>query len=306
MRLPSGATNSTPDPSWPANKRQRLRPVDLASRSPHFWATLDADSVRPYLPDLPILLPVASFQRRDYQLKRPPRLALHSAPVAVDTGAFAWLHSFTTYHFSAPQFAEWIDGVRPPVSWAVIPDRPTEDLCGPQEVRRAQAETTEAIVHVLETLLDVPWAWTPVLQGRTVEDYLRHAVELAGILYDLAAVYRKRGLTFRVGLGSICRRGQASEIHRIVASVATVLPGIPLHLFGAKVDVLNRWGNRPQTVVSCDSAAWNGRFGTDIPFINAERRRLGLSQREYGLQIALPRYATRVEATFSQTLLSLA
>src|SRR5207244_151955 len=86
--------------------------------------------------------------------------------------------------------------------------------------------------HVLETLLDVPWSWTPVLQGRTVEDYLRHAVELAGILYDLAAVYRKRGLTFRVGLGSICRRGQASEIHRIVASVATVLPGIPLHLLG--------------------------------------------------------------------------
>ena len=35
-----------------------------------------------------------------------------------------------------------------------------------------------------------------VLQGRTVEDYLRHAVELAGILYDLAAVYRKRGLSF--------------------------------------------------------------------------------------------------------------
>ncbi len=40
--------------------------------------------------------------------------------------------------------------------------------------------------------------------------------------------------------------------------------------------------------------------------IDAERRRLGLSQREYALQIALPRYAARVEATFSQTLLSLA
>jgi hypothetical protein len=169
MRSLSGATNSTPDPSWPANKRQRLRAVDLASRSHHFWATLDADSVRPCLPDLPILLPVASFQRRDHQLKRPPRLALHSAPVAVDTGAFAWFRSFSTYHFSASQFADWIDGIRPPVSWAVIPDRPTEDLWGPLEVRRAQAETTEAIVHVLETLLDVPWSWTPALQGRTVE-----------------------------------------------------------------------------------------------------------------------------------------
>jgi hypothetical protein len=175
--------------------------VDLVSRSPHFWATLDADSVRPYLPDLPILLPVASFQRRDYQFRHPPRLPLCSAPVAVDTGAFAWFRSYSSYHFSAPQYAEWIDGVRPPVAWAVIPDQPTEDLCGPRDVRRAQAATTEAIVHVLATLLDVPWSWTPVLQGRTVEDYLRHAVELAGILYDLAAVYAQRRLSFRVGLG---------------------------------------------------------------------------------------------------------
>ena len=280
--------------------------ADPPSAGPaHFWATLDADSIRPYLPDVPVLLPIASFQRRDYQLRHPPRLALVAAPVAVDTGAFAWFRRYSTYHFSARQFADWIAGVRPPVSWAVIPDRPTEDLDDPCAVRRAQEQTTEAIVHILESLLDVPWSWTPVLQGRTLDDYLRHAIDLAGILYDLAAIHARRGQTFRVGLGSICRRGHVAEIRRIVAGVASVLPGLALHLFGAKLDVLDGWGNRPRAVQSCDSAAWNGRFGSDIPLIDAEHRRLGLFQRRYALQVALPRYAARVEAIFGQRLLPL-
>ncbi len=146
----------------------------------------------------------------------------------------------------------------------------------------------------------------PVLQGRTLDDYLRHAIDLAGILHDLAAVYTRRRQTFRVGLGSICRRNQVAEIRRIVAGVAAVLPGIPLHLFGVRLDVLAGWGRRPAAVLSCDSAAWNGRFGSDIPLVDAERRRLGLSQRQYALQVALPRYAARVEAIFDQRLLPLA
>jgi hypothetical protein len=269
----------------------------------HFWATLDADSVRPYLPEVPVMLPVASFQRHDYQLRRPPRLPLRQSSVAVDTGAFAWFRSFSTYHFSAMQFANWIAGVYPPVSWAVIPDRPTEDLPDPKAVRVAQVQTSDAIYLVLETLLDVPWSWTPVLQGRTVMDYLRHAVDLAAVLYDLAEIYRHRGQTFRVGIGSICRRDQTPEIRRIVAAVAAVLPGLPLHFFGAKLDVLTGWGSRPRTVMSCDSATWNGRFGRDIAAFDAERRRLGLSQRQFALRVMLPRYAARVEAAFDQRLL---
>lgn len=301
---------TSPDQQVQAARRSpriEQAPVPVTgSGARRFWATLDADSVRPYLPDLPVLLPVASFQRRDYQLRHPPRLPVIAAPVAVDTGAFAWFRNFTCYHFSAEQLADWIAGVRPRVQWAVIPDRPTEDLEGDRAIRRAQDQTTEAIVHVLDTLLDVPWCWTPVLQGRTLEDYLRHAIDLAGIIHDLAAVYASRGLSFRVGLGSLCRRGQSTEIRRIVAGVAAVLPGVPLHLFGAKLDVLAGWGNRPRTVVSCDSAAWNGRFGTDIPVLDAERRRFGLSQRQYTLQVALPRYAARVESLFDQQLLPFA
>ena len=69
----------------------------------HFWATLDADSIRPYLPNLPVLLAIASFQGRDYQLRHPPELPLSGAPVAVDSGAFMWFQRYTNYHFSAAQ-----------------------------------------------------------------------------------------------------------------------------------------------------------------------------------------------------------
>src|SRR5207247_9591249 len=117
--------------------------------------------------------------------------------------------------------------------------------------------------------------------------------------------YRRRRQSFRVGIGSICRRAQVPEIRRIVMDIAAALPGIPLHLFGAKLEVMKGWGNRPRTVISCDSAAWNGRFGAGIERFDAERMRRGLSQRQFALGVMLPRYASRVEAAFCQGLLPL-
>ncbi len=61
-------------------------------------------------------------------------------------------------------------------------------------------------------------------------DYLRHVIDLADVLYALADIYRRRRQSFRVGIGSICRRAQVPEIRRIVAAIAAVLPGIPLRL----------------------------------------------------------------------------
>jgi hypothetical protein len=88
-----------------------------------------------------------------------------------------------------------------------------------------------------------------------------HAIDLADILYQVRAVYAQSGPNLRVGIGSICHRGHVAEIRRIVAAIAAVLPGIPLHLFGAKLEVLAGW------------------LGTDIALINAERRPLGLTKR---------------------------
>ena len=58
-------------------------------------------------------------------------------------------------------------------------------------------------------------------------------------------LYRHRCQSFRVGIGSI---------RRIVTAIAAARPGIRLHLFGAKLEVMKGWGNLPRPVISCDSA----------------------------------------------------
>ena len=118
-----------------------------------------------------------------------------------------------------------------------------------------------------------------------------------------------------------CRRNSVAEILSIVSHVAQVLPGLRLHLFGVKLAVLHRTGYLPEAVVSVDSAAWTSRFGRHITVSSDEQRRtcrrcrlvaprswsgaptrcpkcggqLGVTQREYGLLVALPRYQARLE-----------
>jgi hypothetical protein len=103
--------------------------------------------------------------------------------------------------------------------------------------------------------------------------------------------------------------------------VANVLTGVPLHLFGVKLGLLQQTGYLPDAVVSLDSAAWSNRFGHDIDRSVDEQRRtcvpcrsvtsnrldrrpstcprcggpLGATQRQYTVLIALPRYTARVE-----------
>ena len=171
--------------------------------------------------------------------------------------------------------------------------------------------------------LSAGWCWCPVLQGQAVEDYLRHAVDVAGWVYELRDVYAARGQVgaFRVCLGSLCRRNAANKIRAIVRAVAAVLPDLPLHLFGVKLGLLRQAGRLSDAVASLDSAAWSGRFGRDLDRCTDEQRRtctacrvvvrprlgprptvcpgcggpLGASQREYTVLIALPRYRARVE-----------
>lgn len=53
-----------------------------------FYATLEESTLKSYRPDLPFMLPLASWWRRDVQLKRPPRLPSQMTHVAVDCGSY--------------------------------------------------------------------------------------------------------------------------------------------------------------------------------------------------------------------------
>lgn len=85
----------------------------------------------------------------------------------------------------------------------------------------------------------------PVLQGFTLADYERCAdlYDRAGV--DLAALPT-------VGLGSVCRRENTSEIGEIVA--AMVARGIRCHGFGCKEGAVRRYGDM---LASADSMAWS-------------------------------------------------
>src|SRR5579875_2423480 len=96
---------------------------------------------------------------------------------------------------------------------------------------------------------------------------------------------------FRVGIGTLCRRASPTLIHQVARMVSEILPGYPLHLWGVKLTLLQHAKPLPASVVSIDSAAWNGRFGPQIE----EQRHSGLTQREYAYRVALPAYLRKVE-----------
>ena len=110
------------------------------------------------------------------------------------------------------------------------------------------------------------------------------------LIEEMQRFYGPRS-SFRVGIGTLCRRASTQLIHEVVLAVSQVLPGVPLHLWGVKVGALQAPLALPDQVVSVDSAAWNGLFRRG----RTAWKQSGLSQRQYTLTVALPRYRARIE-----------
>jgi hypothetical protein len=87
----------------------------------------------------------------------------------------------------------------------------------------------------------------PVLQGWTVDDYLR-----CWELYYRAGVDLEWEDT--IGVGSVCRRQDTAEAGRIFRTLAAQLLPTSLHGFGVKADGLHAYGDCLQ---SADSMAWS-------------------------------------------------
>ena len=135
----------------------------------------------------------------------------------------------------------------------------------------------------------VSCCWLPIIQGRTLEQYVTHA-----------RAYQAAGLvTEYMGIGSLCRRTSLKAIRAIVGAVADELPGVRFHLFGVALRLLTQHVALHPAVASLDSAAWNGRFGFDIPAFNAAMEANWWSQRETAVRWALPRYAAKVAAALA-------
>lgn len=242
-----------------------------------FYATIDSDSVRSFMPDVPYMLPASSWSRKRM---KPPRLPAHVRHTAADCGGYVATKIWGEYRYSPAQYVDWLGSFRP--DWAAMMDYCCEpDL--PVVTRERQAKTTAQAYHFWTEYQRVPWVWVPTVQGWDVSDYLRHAKELRPLIDEMVEYYG-RDSAFRVGIGTLCRRAKSDTIRAVVRAVAWELPGVPLHLWGVKQRALNAalaW-----RIASVDSAAWNSRFGRDL-----ERcRQDGMTQRQYSYLVALPRY----------------
>jgi hypothetical protein len=255
-----------------------------------FYTTIDADSVRDYMPATPVLIPASSWHRRYGTLKTTP-LPEHVTERAGDPGGFVFtLRQKRDYPFSDGELAEWGEAMQ--LSWCATKDYCCEPeiTAGQGSVAERQQRTTEAAWRIWQAHSAAPFAWVPTIQGWEVEDYARHACELRSLIDEMRAHYGD-DLRWRVGIGTLCRRASPKMIRRVIAAVLNELGPTPIHLWGVKLDVLKSRVALPDGVVSVDSAAWNGRFGTGIEC----SRGSGLSQREYSYLVAHPEYVAKVE-----------
>lgn len=219
---------------------------------------------------------------------------------AADCGGFVATKKWNGNYIYTPE--QYVARLRTWIpDWAAMMDYCCENEIttgNPGIVRKRQEQTTEMAHHFWNMYRSEPWAWVPTIQGWEVEDYKRHVREMKPLIREMQAYYLQRdGVSseFRVGIGTLCARASAEMIRKVVIMVASELPGVPLHLWGVKLSVLQMPISIPQQVVSVDSGAWNGMWGKDRELW----KRSPYTQREWCFKVALPEYQAKIQAALS-------
>lgn len=271
-----------------------------------FYYTIDAGSVRDYMPSVPVLIPASSWANRNgYKgLPAKPRLPAHITEIAVDPGGFVFtMIQKRDYPFSDAELVEFATAMG--AQWCA-----TKDYCCEPEITENQGivcdrqhKTTDAAVRIWGSHKDAPFAWVPTVQGWEVDDYRTHARALRPLVEEMSAYYQDRDgeeSAFRVGIGTLCRRASPAMIRRVVMAVAQELPNVGFHLWGVKLTALRPNGKQrailPLSVKSADSAAWNGFFGRD----HEKWKGSGKRKLQYAYEDAMPEYGDKVERAVSQ------
>lgn len=167
---------------------------------------------------------------------------------ALDSGGFSELSLFGGWQTDAITYAHAVRRYRAEIGgldWAA----PQDWMCEPFMLDKTgftvadhQARTVASVLELRRLAPDLPFV--PVLQGWTLEDYLRCADLYGEAGIDLTTEHT-------VGVGSVCRRQSESEIEDICAVLAD--RGIALHGFGVKTLGL-RYARHLR---SADSMAWS-------------------------------------------------
>lgn len=260
-----------------------------------FYYTVAKSDLRPayaeFIPkDIALMVPASSYALNMDE----PAIPQGLTRTAADCGGFVATFKWGDYRYTPDQYVDWLETWRP--TWAATMDKCCEPEVG-GVVRERQEWTTDMAYHLWHFYRDTKWTWVPTVQGWEVEDYRRHARQLAPLINEMRTHYA--GAEFRVGIGTLCRRASVKMIHEVVNVVANELPGVPLHLWGVKLGALQSKQGLPKQVVSVDSGAWNGMFGKGIEVARAERKAKGLTKAKHTWTLLLPRYQAKVDAALN-------
>lgn len=227
----------------------------LGTHKPGWLATIDwrhgliDDLDEVYLPNgepFREIPPLFVSWRRLVERKRPIRAR---GRWALDSGAFTMITKFGRWTCSPADYAadarRWQLEIGN-LDFAATQDWPCEDAAlkaSNRTIEEHQALTIRSFLELRDIEPEVPWI--PVLQGRLVDDYLRHvdAYDKAGVPLDRLPL---------VGLGSMCRRQATKEADVVIRRVAA--EGLSLHGFGLKFGGLLRASTALKSV---DSTAWS-------------------------------------------------
>ena len=204
---------------------------------------------------------------------------LDGIDVALDSAGFvAWVR-YGGFPWSVEQYVG-LAATGPWTWWAQM-----DACCEPEiasdraEIRFRQEETNRLYMACSNAAHDARCEPPmPVLQGRTTDDYRRHAGEHpAGRLWpDL------------VGVGSMCRR-RVSGSDGLVAVVEALDRSLPhhvgLHLFGVKSAGLVALARHPR-VFSADSMAWDFAVRRECPPPHNMAVRCATMRKWYDAQVA--------------------
>lgn len=185
--------------------------------------------------------------------KTPPRAR---GMWALDSGGFSELSLFGEWSVSREQYVREVRFWRREcgnLAWAA----PMDYMCEPSMLAKTGLTVAEHQRRTVDNFLrlqeQLPNVVIPVLQGWEFDDYHR-CIER----YDRAGVDLRDYPT--VGIGSVCRRNQNSQIVAIMRSLHNA--GLRCHAFGVKGAALKVVQHE---IVSADSLAWSYRARFDEP-----------------------------------------
>ena len=216
---------------------------------PITYLTVSRAIMRSWMPTQYPIMVVASSWWNGKRLTR-PAYPVRNRPLVCDSGGFLAHQRFGGFPYSLDQLADWALAWQ--ADWCATPDYPCEPELAQGEVKRRLERTVALAAEAIQRRPEV--TWRPVLQGWRAADYLQ--------CWEL---YRQAGITPRA-IGTLCRRGRAKEIARVLDKIRAAYPGHTYHLFGVKLTALKEEPTRA-LADSVDTAAWSM-----LPSRNRDRR----------------------------------